>query len=178
MNTIFLSDGSSIEFDQYSIDNEYIQGAERSVLELRFDPAKTTLDQVDQLFTDENCGHLCIKETQANQIPVFEEQEIQMPVLDDTGNDTGETITETQIVQTGVKDEAYTNEYLFDGYCVRTILSRQLLPTPTGNGLVDKDRIMIRLAQRTYTESQIVALAEENTNTQLALVEVYEMLLG
>lgn len=178
MKTILFANGTSIEYAQRIEDSDYIQGAERSVLEFRFDPSKVTLDQIDGLFSDLGCERMHITETQTVQVPVFEDQPVDVPVLDDEGNETGETNTETQSVQVGTKDETYTDEFIYDGYCVRCILSRQLFPTHTDKGLVDKEFISIRMAQRTYAEAKIAALAEENTNTQLALVEVYEMLLA
>jgi hypothetical protein len=39
------------------------------------------------------------------QVPVFEEQEIEVPVLDEEGNETGETTIEIQQVQIGVETQ-------------------------------------------------------------------------
>jgi hypothetical protein len=39
------------------------------------------------------------------QVPVFEDQEIEVPVYDEEGNDTGETTTEIQQVQVGTETQ-------------------------------------------------------------------------
>jgi len=178
LKTILFANGTSVEYVQRIEDSDYIQGADRSILEFRFDPTKMTLDQIDKLFTTEGCARLRLSETYTIPVPVYEDQDVEVPVLDEEGNETGETTTETQSVLVRTDEEEHTDEFVYDGYCVRCILSRQLFPTHTDKGLVDKEFINVRMAQRTYAEEQIALLADENTNTQLALVEVYEMMLG
>ena len=71
-------------------------------------------------------------------------------------------------------------EHIHTGYVIRVALT--LTPGPDESG---EDHITITMAQRTYAEEQLLAIrrqAEETaaqmTDTQLALCEVYEMMLG
>lgn len=71
-------------------------------------------------------------------------------------------------------------EHIHTGYVIRVALT--LTPGPDESG---EDHITITMAQRTYAEEQLLAIrrqteetAAQMTDTQLALCEVYEMMLG
>ena len=73
MKTILFANGTSVEYVQRIEDSDYIQGADRSILEFRFDPTKMTLDQIDKLFTTEGCARLRLSETYTIPVPVYED---------------------------------------------------------------------------------------------------------
>ena len=71
-------------------------------------------------------------------------------------------------------------EHIHAGYVIRVSLT--LTPTEDDGG---EGQITVTMAQRTYTEEQLLAIrrqaeatASQMTDTQLALCEVYEMMLG
>lgn len=71
-------------------------------------------------------------------------------------------------------------EHIHTGYVIRVALT--LTPGSDESG---EDHITITMAQRTYAEEQLLAIrrqteetAAQMTDTQLALCEVYEMMLG
>ena len=71
-------------------------------------------------------------------------------------------------------------EHIHAGYVIRVSLT--LTPAEDDGG---GDQITVTMAQRTYTEEQLLAIrrqaeatAAQMTDTQLALCEVYEMMLG
>ena len=71
-------------------------------------------------------------------------------------------------------------EHIHTGYVIRVALT--LTPGPDESG---EDHITITMAQRTYAEEQLLVIrrqteetAAQMTDTQLALCEVYEMMLG
>lgn len=70
-------------------------------------------------------------------------------------------------------------ENIHNGYVIRTELAKKAIlikPATENEPEVTEMRIMVTMAQRTYAESQMAIIAEEVTNTQLALCEVYEMM--
>ncbi len=72
------------------------------------------------------------------------------------------------------------NEYIHKGYTIRVSLVKnpvEVTPATLETEAVYEDRILITMAQRTYSESQVKAMAEDITNTQLALCEVYELMV-
>lgn len=74
-----------------------------------------------------------------------------------------------------VDDEGTEN--LHKGYVLRTELVKKLVVTQEASSdsdEVSETRINVTMAQRTYAETQIAAIAEELTNTQIALCEIYE----
>lgn len=69
------------------------------------------------------------------------------------------------------------NEFIHSGYVIRTELTKKRVVTQEANLDTDEvmeNRVFITMAQRTYAETQMMLLSEELTNTQLALVELYE----
>jgi len=69
------------------------------------------------------------------------------------------------------------SENIHKGYVIRTELVKKSVVVSGGNDVepeVTEMRVMVTMAQRTYTETQIASMSEEITNTQLALCEIYE----
>lgn len=71
------------------------------------------------------------------------------------------------------------SENIHKGYVIRTELTKKCVtvkPETPESEEITEERITITMAQRTYAESKMATIAEEVTNTQLALCEVYEMM--
>lgn len=69
------------------------------------------------------------------------------------------------------------NEAVYNDYVVRAELKQSFEQAQRENGdspAQDVKRITVSMAQRTYLEKQFANMADEVTNTQLALVELYE----
>lgn len=68
-------------------------------------------------------------------------------------------------------------ENMHKGYVIRMELVKKLVVTQdatTDTAEVTEPRIQVTMAQRTYQETKISEIAEEVTNNQLALCELYE----
>ena len=168
--TLNFANGTSIAYVERITDKDYIQGADREVVEFRFDPTTVTLDQIDGLFSEAACAKLTASEVTIN--------EVQVPVIGEDGEPTGETTTETKTELDYTEDVPVTEQFVYDDYVVRCILSRQLFPVMGENGIENVEYISVRMAQRTYAEAKIAAMSNDITNTQLALVDVYETVIG
>lgn len=80
-----------------------------------------------------------------------------------------------------------SEEYTHSGYTVRGSLSKApvlVTPETADAPAVYEDRITVTMGQRSYAEAQILAIrkqvedtATQMTDTQMALCEVYEMML-
>ena len=108
----------------------FVQGANRDALTFVF-AAETSLDELDGIFTAENCATITIVE--------------------------GE------------------NEYIHNNYAIRVELKREpveVTPVTDTAEAVIENRVFVTMAQRTYTESQLVSL------TETVDVLVMESLLG
>lgn len=71
--------------------------------------------------------------------------------------------------------------YIYKGYTIRAGLSKESVAVGTEDSeteAVYEDRITVTMAQRTYAESKLAALAAENTDTQLAVAELAELITG
>lgn len=69
------------------------------------------------------------------------------------------------------------SENIHKGYVIRTELTKKSVITEAESSdteEVTEMRVFVTMAQRTYAETQMAAIAEEVTNTQLALCEIYE----
>lgn len=69
------------------------------------------------------------------------------------------------------------SENIHNGYVIRVELSKKIVVTEqatTDTAEVTENRVHVTMGQRTYNETQMAAIAEEVTNTQLALCEIYE----
>ena len=71
-------------------------------------------------------------------------------------------------------------ENMHKGYVIRMELVKKLVVTQDATSdaaEVTESRIQVTMAQRTYQETKIAEIAEEVTNNQLALCELYEGML-
>lgn len=71
MKKLVFKNGKEIAFMECYSASEYVQGAEREVLDFRFDASQVSLDEIDKLFTSEECSHLAIRETVGEQTEEF-----------------------------------------------------------------------------------------------------------
>lgn len=152
MKVIFAN---STEFEIYQVvgESRFINGQSRDSLTFVM-PATLSLDEVDAMFNEAACES--------------------MKLVDETG------------------------EYVYKGYTIRCELKKEQVVISTNVDTpseitedVVEDRIFVTMARRTYDESQMkimasdianaqaenLALQEEVTNTQLALCEVYELMV-
>ena len=103
-----------------------------------------SLDELDELFSEERC----------EKITLIEDEQI---------DENGETVQQ--------------NQYIHKNYTIRAGLEKVLEKTDqkTEDGAdMYVNRLKVKMSQRTYEENQIKYLLEEMTNTQLALVDLYE----
>ena len=71
MKKLVFKNGTEIAFIECYSAPEYVQGAERDVLDFRFDASQVSLDDIDKLFTSDQCSHLTIRETVGEQTEEF-----------------------------------------------------------------------------------------------------------
>ena len=71
MKKLVFKNGKEIAFMECYSASEYVQGAEREVLDFRFDASQVSLDEIDKLFTSEECSRLAIRETVGEQTEEF-----------------------------------------------------------------------------------------------------------
>ena len=77
--------------------------------------------------------------------------------------------------------EGDDTSYIHKGYTIRTELKKELDEISAGDAETDaayESRITVTMAQRTYAESKLAALASESTDTQLAVAELAEIVMG
>lgn len=73
------------------------------------------------------------------------------------------------------------SESVFNGYIIRTELIKKfeiLEESTSDTDEVSVERIMISMAQRTYAETKLAQVVQESTDTQLAIAELAEMIVG
>lgn len=73
------------------------------------------------------------------------------------------------------------SESIFNGYVIRTALTKkfEMAEESTSNTEeVSVERIMISMAQRTYSETKLAHVAMESTETQLAVAELAELMMA
>ena len=71
MKKLVFKNGTEVAFVECYSATEYVQGAEREVLDFRFDASQVSLDEIDKLFTSEECSRLTIRETVGEQTEEF-----------------------------------------------------------------------------------------------------------
>ena len=71
MKKLVFKNGKEVAFIECYSATEYVQGAEREVLDFRFDASQVSLDEIDKLFTSEECSRLAIRETAGEQTEEF-----------------------------------------------------------------------------------------------------------
>lgn len=150
---IILVDGTQLNHIGATSVSKYIQGATRDTITFEFD-ASHSVDDLRNVFTEMNCETINI-------------------VTDDVV----ETVVENEDGTQEVKSEVvYTNNY-WDGYVIRAEVAeriKEITPATGTTPAVTETRVFVTMAQRTYAETQLAAMQEEITNTQLALCEIYE----
>lgn len=70
---------------------------------------------------------------------------------------------------------------VYNGYAIRAELKQfieTITPETADEGAVNVTRVQVSMAQRTYTESKLAALAMESIDTQMAVAELAELLAG
>lgn len=73
------------------------------------------------------------------------------------------------------------SESIFNGYVIRTELTKKFEVSEESTSDTDEvsvERIMVSMAQRTYAETKLAQVAQESTDTQLAVAELAEMIVG
>lgn len=143
---IVLVDGTQFTTQSNPVaSTKYIQGANRDIITFIFDESYT-YDELDAAFTEENCEII--------DIVTEDSQELE------DGS--------TQIIQT---------DNFHKGYVIKSSISKEIVqisPATVDTPAVSETRFQVVMAQRTYMETQLAAITEEITNTQLALCEIYE----
>lgn len=73
------------------------------------------------------------------------------------------------------------SESIFNGYVIRTELTKKFEIEDEGSSEYDEisvERTMVSMAQRTYSETKLAQVAQESTETQLAVAELAELMLA
>ena len=150
---LIFSSGAEVNISECYGRSEYAQGAQRDVLDFRFDPSTITMNEVDSLFNAAECATLTIVETKTKPVTVLVEQVDSegSPVLDEDGNVLKEAVQQ---------DEEYTEEFVYQNYGLRVGLSKQFFTLSTENGKEDVEQISVKMGQFTYTEMQVVSLTD------------------
>ena len=159
MKTLIFKSGKSIDFVECYAQTEYVQGANRDVMDFRFNPDNITLDEIDALFTADECTKLIIRETIIKYV--------EKTVVNEDGSET--------IILEEVED---TQDFVHENHPLRVSLSKQMFTLATENGVEDVMQISVKMAQYTPTELMSAANGEQISDLQLALCEVYELMLG
>lgn len=71
--------------------------------------------------------------------------------------------------------------YMHTGYVIRTDLTKRIEvtePATPETEEVSEQRILITMAQRTYAETKLAQVAQESTDTQLAVAELAELMMS
>lgn len=77
--------------------------------------------------------------------------------------------------------EDSNDEYIHVGYAIRSELVKKLVITQESTvdtAAVSESRVMITMAQRTYAETKLAQVAQESTDTQLAVAELAELMMA
>ena len=142
---IVLADGTKLNHIGATGMTKYIQGANRDTIKFEFDESYS-VDELRNLFTEQNCEIINIV--------------------------TEEVVT----LEDGTEQTIATDNY-HEGYVIRAEVAekiKELAPATGTTPAVTEARVFVTMAQRTYMETQLAAITEEITNTQLALCEIYE----
>lgn len=117
--TIKLANGTELNPIMATGGTRYVHGANRDALTFVF-PSETSLDEMDGIFTAENCATIAIND--------------------------GE------------------NEYIHNNYAIRVELKREpveVTPETDTTEAVFENRVMVTMAQRTYTETRMAYLESQ-----------------
>jgi len=133
---IVLANGTELTPIMVKGERKYVQGANRDALTFIF--AEMSLDEVDTVFTAENCESINI-----------------------IGDDLSEAI--------------------YNGYTVRAELMKKSVETQIGTSeteAVSEMRVFVTMAERTYAETQLAKNSSDILDTQLAVAELAEVVVG
>lgn len=150
---LIFSSGAEVNFNGCYSKSDYAQGAQRDILDFRFDPGEITLDEVDALFSAAECAVLTIQETGTKTVTKL------VPVLDDEGNPVTDEYG-NELSESVEKEVEYTEEFVYENYGLRIGLSKQLFTLATENGREDVEQISVKMGQFTYTEMQVASLTD------------------
>lgn len=142
---LILSDGTKITHIGATGATKYLQGANRDTITFEFD-ASHSVDELRNLFTEQNCEVIDI-------------------------------VTEEVVMQEDGTEQTIATDNYHEGYVIRTEVAEKIKENAPATGTtpaVTETRVFVTMAQRTYMETQLAAITEEITNTQLALCEIYE----
>ena len=73
------------------------------------------------------------------------------------------------------------SEAIHTGYTIRAELVKKQVEVQKeteGSESVFEKRVFVTMAQRTYTETKLASVAQESIDTQMAVAELAEMLVG
>ena len=73
------------------------------------------------------------------------------------------------------------NQFLYSGYAIKAELMKKPVVAETATNETEEatvTRVMVTMAQRTYAETKLAQVAQESTDTQLAVAELAEMIVG
>lgn len=73
------------------------------------------------------------------------------------------------------------SESIFNGYVIRTELIKKFEVVEESTSDTEEqtvERIMVSMAQRTYSETKLAQIAQESTDTQLAVAELAELMMA
>ena len=152
---LILADGTQLNHIGATGMSKYIQGANRDTITFEFD-ASYSVDDLRAVFTETNC----------EVINIVTDEVVETQI--ENGDGSVETKTET----------VYTNNY-HEGYVIRAEVAekmKEITPATGTTPAVTETRVFVTMAQRTYAETKLILMADEITNTQLALCDVYEMM--
>lgn len=103
-------------------------------------------------------------------------------VFEDTSLDEiDELFTEARCEKMVLINEEDKSEGIFEGYTIRHKLEKRYPDVEEDAKIEDvnaKQRVMCYMAQRTYSESKLKEVSEDLLNTDLAIAEIYESMLG
>lgn len=142
---IILVDGTKLNHIGATGATKYIQGANRDTITFEFD-ASYSVDELRNLFTEQNCEVIDIV--------------------------TEEVVTQGDGTEQIVSTDNYHEDYVIRAEVAEKI--KEIEPATGTTPAVTETRVFVTMAQRTYMETQLAAITEEITNTQLALCEIYE----
>ena len=142
---LILADGTRLDHIGATGTTKYVQGANRDTITFEFD-ASHSVDELRNLFTEQNCEVIDI-------------------------------VTEEVVALEDGTEQIVSTDNYHEGYVIRAEVAEKIKEIEPATGTtpaVTETRVFVTMAQRTYMETQLAAITEEITNTQLALCEIYE----
>ena len=126
-------------------DKRYVNGAQRDTLSFAF-PAEMSLDELDAIFSAENCAKITIVEP-----TTIIENEVEVP-------SEIEHIHKGYTVRAELKREPV-----------------EVSPATAESDAVYENRVTVSMSQMTYAEQQLAALAEQNAVLEECIVEMAQV---